>query len=242
MVSNNGPRALSPELKRSFFLRTAGQLVILCGVYCIILLCYIFFGRKDTFTSNIIFLLVIGIFVIAYTLYNYLEYRRNIYLAKEGILTQAQIIHIKAINSIIYELTYTYKIGGETFKKTFPFKVDEKSLFTVGGSLDILYNENKPKEACVARHIFINEYPQAAADNSKWWYGTLIGLLCIGLSVFEYFRISRLEEKSLDGFIRLSSIESLPYSLFGKAGVTLLLASIGLLLIIMSFCDKKYSK
>lgn len=242
MISNSRPRQLSSEQKRSFFFRTAGQIFILCGVYCIILLCYIFFGRRDNFIQNIIFLLVIGIIVIAYTLYNYLEYKNNIHLAKEGLLTQAQIVHIKPINSIIYELTYTYTVKGEVFKKTFPFKVDEIVLFPVDGPLDILYNENKPKQSCVARHIFINEYTQAAPDNSKWWFGTLVGLLCIGLSIFEYFRISNLEEKSVSRFIVLNSIEGLPYSLFGKVGVTILLASIGLLLIILSFYSKKYNK
>ncbi len=242
MISSTRNRVLSSDQKRNFFLRTAGQIFILLGIYFIILLCFIFFGRHDRFISNIIFLLFIGILLIAYTVYNYLDYRKNIYLAEEGLLIQAQIVHIKSMNSIIHELTYTYQIGQEIFKGTYLFKVDESALFKVGSSLDILYNQNKPKQSCVARHIFINEYKQIAPDKSKWWISLLIGLLCIGLSIFEYFRLSHLEQKSPGGLTLLSDIEGLPYSLFGKVGVTVLFASIGLLLIVFSLYDKKYNK
>lgn len=241
MVSTVRPRSLSPELKRSFFFKTAGTAFIILGIYFLFLLCFILFGRRDKFILDLIFLIVIGISTLAFAIYELFEYKKGLMLAKDGLLTQSEIVHIKAINSMVYELTYNYQVSDRVFKNTYGFTVNEKGLFQLGKTIDILYNEKNPKQSCVARHVFTDMYPQPSEGKDKWWVTALIGLFFIALSVIEYVRISHLERTSTSGYIILNRIESLFYHFFGKMGVTVFFGGIGIFAFIYALTKKKQS-
>lgn len=239
MVSNNIPRKISSDQKHDFFFRTIGQSFIFLCIYLIILFCYIIFGRKDNFVENLIFLVPLGILSFGYVVYEYLSYKKNINLAVNGKLIQAQIAHIDVSYQGAQKLTYTYQVNERIYNKTYQFKATELSLFKIGDSIDIFYNLHKPDEACVARYVFSMEYEKATPSKLSWILDLLVGILCVGFSIFEYFHISSLEQKSVDGYIYLSSLEGIAYRMFGKLGVTALFASLGLFFLITAFLVKK---
>ncbi len=239
MISNNLPRSLSSDLKRNIFNETAGPALILFAAYSIILPCFIFFGRRDGFTTKLTTLTVVGILCLAFTVNCIRNYVKHIRLAQNGKLIQAQIAHIEPLNLSFDKLTYSYQINQETYNHTFDFEIHERELFKVGDSLDILYDENNPNTSCVARFIFPDEYEQMPGDKTKRLGAVILGLVFIGLSIFEYAHISSLEQQATNGIIELYWIEVLPYSLFGKVGVTVLFACLGILFIISAITMKK---
>lgn len=241
MISNNLPRSLSSHVKRNLFQETAGLTLMLFIAYVIVFLCFIFFGRRDGFTIKLIILTVVGILFLIATVNSFRNYKKYIRLAENGKLIQAQITHIKPYTSAYDRLTYSYQINQETYSHTFDFEVNERQLFQSKDSLDILYDENNPNSSCLARYVFPDEYEKGPVDKTKRVATAVLGLLCMGLSFFEYFHISYLENQSTDGLIELYWIEGIPYSLFGKIGVTVLFACLGVLFIISAITMKKES-
>lgn len=241
MISNNLPRSLSSDVKRSLFQDTARSTLIFFIAYIIVFLCFIFFGRRDGFTIKLIILTVIGILFLMVTVQGFRNYKKHIRLAENGRLIQAQITRIEPYNSSYDRLTYSYQVNEETYSHTFDFENRERALFQSKDSIDILYDENNPDTSCLARYVFPDEYEKGPVDKTKRVATAVLGLLCLGLSFFEYFRISSLENQSTNGLIELYWIEGIPYSLFGKIGVTVLFACLGVLFIISAITMKKES-
>lgn len=66
-----------------------------------------------------------------------------------------------------------------------------------------------------------------AESGSKWWLTGILGLLMVGPApMFIYHYIDAKEREG--GTIRMNWIAVLAYDIFGKMGVTLLIALIGL--------------
>ena len=207
MISVNGPRVLPSRVKKNLFNNTLGAQLVFFAVYLTVLICFILFGCKDDLISKLIMLVSVGTVLLIVLIVELINYRKYLYLAQYGKLTQGQIDGILIKDSSIHKLTYSYQVDHTTYSNTYRFSILEKELFKTGDSLDILYDESRPENSCVARFIFPDEYKKLPVEKIKSVICFIASALCIGLSVFEYYSLSAREMKSTNGFIKVYFIE-----------------------------------
>lgn len=241
MISNTGPRTLTSDVKKHIFKDSVGIAMLVFAAYLVVLVSFLLFGRRDGFTLKFGIILAVGILLLLILISSVKAYKKWLHLAQYGKLIQAQITHIDIpeSSSSSCKLTYAYQVDNESFTDTFSFSIRERELFAVGNPLDILYDEQDPKTSYAARHLFPNEYEQAPPDKTERIIMFVLSAFCIFFSIYEYFHITELEVASTDGFIELYWIEVIPYSLFGKEGVTVVFACFAILFFIAGVMAKK---